>query len=75
MLTRNLESVFVAAGFKPLKPRKERPQKVQKCFKCGSDMALVVDSNILVCTGDIETKDDAGNVKLVPCRNFFLFRN
>jgi len=71
-----LMQAFLDAGYKPVKPRKARERKVQKCFKCGGDMRFVEDTNIMVCTGDVEIKDkETGTIKLIPCGNTFIFSN
>lgn len=68
-----IERAFVAAGFKPLKPKKARPHKIQKCRKCGADMIFVEGTNVMVCGGDVEVKDENGLTKLVSCTNKFIF--
>lgn len=72
-MTTVMESAFMKAGFAPVKPLKVRPMKEQKCRKCGAAMALIEGTNVMVCTGDIETKDAEGNTKLASCNNKFIF--
>ena len=69
-----MEKAFLGAGFKPLKPRKARPAKVNKCRKCGADMTIIENTNVMICTGDIEVKDATGIVtSTVPCTNRVIF--
>lgn len=70
-----VEKAFVKAGFELPAPKKPRPRKIQKCRKCGAPMELIEDTNVMVCTGDIEIKDDEGNVKTIACNNRFIFTN
>ena len=69
----SMEQAFLNAGYPPVKPRKARERKVQKCRKCGAAMQLIEDTNVMICTGDIEIKDEDGNTREVPCNNRFIF--
>ena len=68
-----MELAFIEAGFKPLKPKKVREPKPQKCRKCGGQFVRVEGTNVMVCTGDIEIKNEAGEISTVPCNNKFIF--
>lgn len=68
-----MEKAFVNAGFKPLKAKPVRTRKEQKCRKCGAPMRFIENTNVMVCTGDIEIKDDNGLFQLTPCTNKFIF--
>lgn len=74
-MSSTLEQAFVKAGYKPLQKKKARPRKIQKCHRCGAPMEYIEETNILVCTGDVEIKDDEGNLRTVACNNRFLFSN
>jgi len=68
-----LEQAFLNAGFAPVKPRKQRERKTQKCHRCSAPMEYVEGANVMVCTGDIEVKDDEGNPRTVACGHRFIF--
>lgn len=73
-MSATLSAAFLKAGFKPVKPRNARPAKPIKCRKCGANMVKVPDSNVAVCTNDIEIKrKDSDEVLTRPCGNQVIF--
>lgn len=69
-----MKAALLDAGFTPVAERKPREPKIQKCRKCGAPMKFVENTNVLVCTGDIEVKNADGTARFVPCLNKFIFK-
>lgn len=69
----SMAQAFMNAGFSPVKPRKQKEAKIHKCRKCGAPMQIIEETNVMVCTGEIETKSAEGESRTVPCNNRFIF--
>lgn len=74
-MANTMEKAFIDAGFAPLKERKSRAKKVQKCRKCGAPMQYLDNTNVMVCTGEVEVTNDEGKSRFIPCNNRFIFNN
>lgn len=67
---KSFQEVSKALGFK-IKPAKPKEEKEIKCRVCGAPMKRKPGTNIVICTGEVKTKD--GGTK--PCENYIILNN